>query len=200
MLQALSCYASTSESECVWVCFRGGEVLTQILNCEQLTSNILITSNRAARTSSLLRRNDLFVLGKESFSLHFAMFSLFIFHLLIFFPPHLPRILFFPNGFIPCAHTSCLHSTLYLCLCKYFSHCTRHKSHFTLHHSISVLFLTQTASFFVPRPYLQKINQWKKKRYLSLKIDMKKIWQFHDKNVLQMGYYYYYYFNFLDRM
>lgn len=80
---------------------------------------------------------DPFVLEKESFSLHFAMFSLYL--SFTFFLSHLPRILFFPNGFIPCAHTSCLHSALYLCLCKYFRHCTRHKSHFTLYPSFSVL-------------------------------------------------------------
>lgn len=55
------------------------------------------------------------------------------------FAPNLPRILFYPNGFIPSAHTSCLHSAMYLCLCKYLRHCTRHKSHVTLHPSFSVL-------------------------------------------------------------
>lgn len=117
------------------VCFRGGEVLTQKLNCEQLTSNIAYLSPQTHIQSAEKRLNCL-SLKKE---ILFITFCHVFFLIYPFYSPHLPRIPFFPNGFIPCAHTSCLHSALYLCLCKYFRHCTRYKSHFTLYPSFSVL-------------------------------------------------------------
>lgn len=74
------------------------------MNCEQLTSDVLITSNRAARTFTLLKKR-LACLSLKWNPFHYTLPCFPSLSFICFFFLHLPRILFFPNGFIPCAHT-----------------------------------------------------------------------------------------------
>lgn len=149
MLQVLSCYASpTNERE--RVCFRGGEVLTQKPNREQLTSNIAYLSPQTEQHTYPVcgEATELSVPKKRILFITFCHVSFLIY---LFYSPHLPRIPFFPNGFIPCARTSCLHSALCISVSVNISDTAPDISHTsTSIPPFLFFFSTQTASFFVP--------------------------------------------------
>lgn len=144
------------------VCFRGGEVLTQKLNREQLTSNIAYLSPQTEQHTYLVfwEATELSVPKKRILFITFCHVSFLIY---LFYSPHLPRIPFFPNGFIPCAHTSCLHSALYISVSVNISDTAPDISHTSpAIPPFPFFFSTQTASFFVPGTNLPKKKKKKK--------------------------------------
>lgn len=127
------CISYQWKRECVRLLLRQGGINTKT----ELNSSPPNTYHlKQPRTCSLLRGNWPICPWKKNPFHNTLPFSLFIFHLLVFL------LHVYQESSSSQMNSSPAHTLpVFTALCKYFRHCTRHKSHFTIHPSFSVLLL-----------------------------------------------------------